>query len=341
MKGARTSDYEFDLPKRLIAQSPLDDRSASRLMVVHRDDGRIEHRRFTDLVSLVPRGDLLVLNTSAVLKARLLGTRESGAYAEILLLRPIPGTDEWEAMVSPGGKLKPGRVVRISDELSVEIRETTERRTRRVSLRTPLDWYAAIDKYGHVPLPPYIDRSDTEADVSRYQTVYADALGSVAAPTAGLHFTRELLRELDVRGVERANVLLHVGAGTFKPVEVDDPAAHVMHEEWFSVPPDTTSAVRRTHARGGHVWAVGTTSVRALESAAVSNAQNGETRLFVRPPYTFRIVDRLITNFHLPRSTLLMLVAAFAGYDLVMRAYREAIEQEYRFFSYGDAMAIV
>lgn len=339
MKGSRTSDYDYDLPPELIAQEPLAERSASRLMVVRRDAGSIEHMRFGDLVDLVPRGDLLVVNTSAVLKARLLGTRDSGAPAEILLLKPVG--DVWEAMVSPGGKLKPGRVVRISDELSVEVLETTPRRTRLVRLISPHDWYTAIDLYGHVPLPPYIERSDTEADVSRYQTVYADAHGSVAAPTAGLHFTRELLAELDGRGVERANVLLHVGAGTFKPVEADDPAAHVMHEEWFSVPQDTTSAVRRTHARGGHVWAVGTTSVRALESAAVTDQQNGETTLFIRPPYAFRVVDRLITNFHLPRSTLLMLVAAFAGYELTMRAYREAVAHEYRFFSYGDAMVII
>lgn len=340
-KGTRTSDYDFELPKRLIAQQPLPDRAASRLMIVHRDDGRIEHRHFRDVAELIPRGDLLVVNTSAVLKARLLGTRDSGAPAEILLLRQIAGTDEWEAMVSPGGKLKPGRVVRIADDLSAEILETTARRTRRVRLRTSLDWFEAIEKYGHVPLPPYIERADTDADVSRYQTVYADTRGSVAAPTAGLHFTPELLSELDARGVERADVLLHVGAGTFKPVEVEDPEEHVMHEEWFAVPPDTTSAIRRTRARGGNVWAVGTTSVRALESSAASDEQNGDTRLFIRPPYTFRVVDRLITNFHLPRSTLLMLVAAFAGYDLTMRAYREAIAQEYRFFSYGDAMAIV
>jgi S-adenosylmethionine:tRNA ribosyltransferase-isomerase len=338
--GSRTSDYDYELPARLIAQEPLADRTASRLMVVHRASGRIEHQRFADLVDLIPAGDLLVLNTSAVLKARLLGTRDSGAPAEILLLKQIAGTDEWEAMVSPGGKLKPGRVVRVSDELSVEILETTKRRTRLVRLKTPLDWYDAIEKYGHVPLPPYIQRPDTAADESRYQTVYADARGSVAAPTAGLHFTRELLDRLAARGVERADVLLHVGAGTFRPVEQDDPAQHVMHEEWYSVPPDTTSVVRKTQDAGGRVWAVGTTSVRALESAAAGEA-NGDTRLFIRPPYTFRVVDRMITNFHLPRSTLLMLVAAFAGHELVMRAYREAVEREYRFFSYGDAMAIL
>jgi S-adenosylmethionine:tRNA ribosyltransferase-isomerase len=340
VKGTRTSDYEFDLPRDLIAQEPLPDRSASRLMVVHRDAGMIEHRRFSDLPKLIPGGDLMVINTSAVFKARLLGTRDSGAAAEILLLKPLGLT--WEAMVSPGGKLKPGRIVRISDELSVEILETTERRTRRVRLITPLvDQYEAIEKYGHVPLPPYIDRADTAADVSRYQTVYADVLGSVAAPTAGLHFTGQLLDQLAARGVERTEVLLHVGPGTFKPVERDDPAEHVMHEEWYAVPADTVTAVRRTRDGGNHVWAVGTTSVRALESFAITGAQNGDTRLFIRPPYEFRAVDRLITNFHLPRSTLLMLVAAFAGYDLVMKAYREAVEQRYRFFSYGDAMVII
>ena len=339
MKGERTSDYEFDLPKRLIAQEPLADRSASRLMVVRRDSGVIEHRRFTDLVDLIPRGDLMVVNSSAVLKARLLGTRDSGAPAEILLLRPVE--DLWEAMVHPGGKLKPGRVVRIADDLSIEILETTDRRTRLVRLITPLDHYDAIERHGHVPLPPYIERSDTPADASRYQTVYADARGSVAAPTAGLHFTRELLDALSTRGVERADVLLHVGAGTFKPVDGEDPAEHVMHEEWYSIPQDTESALRRTRRAGGKVWAVGTTSVRALESFAATGEQNGDTRIFIRPPYPFREVDRLVTNFHLPRSTLLMLVAAFAGYDLVMRAYREAVEQEYRFFSYGDAMVVV
>ena len=308
-------------------------------MVVRRKDGTIEHRHFGALVDLIPAGDLMVVNTSAVLKARLLGTRDSGAPAEILLLKPVGGA--WEAMVSPGGKLKPGRVVRVGDDLSVEVLESTERRTRLVRLITPLDPYEAIERYGHVPLPPYIERPDTAADVSRYQTVYADARGSVAAPTAGLHFSRELLDQLNARGVERADVLLHVGAGTFKPLEADDPAAHMMHEEWYSVPPGTTYAVEQTKTRGGRVWAVGTTSVRALESAAATGSPNGETRLFIRSPYEFRVVDALITNFHLPRSTLLMLVAAFGGYDLVMRAYREAVEQKYRFFSYGDAMVIL
>ena len=344
VNGDRTSDYDFDLPRRLIAQEPLAEREASRLMVVRRETQSIEHRRFSDLVDLVAAGDLLVVNSTRVMKARLLGKRASGARAEILLLRYIEG-DVWEAMVSPGGKLKPGRIVEIGEELSVEILEVTERRTRRVRLRTRLGQMDAIERYGHVPLPPYIERADSPADESRYQTVYARDGRSAAAPTAGLHFSPGLLRELDARGVHRADVVLDVGAGTFKPVEVEDPAEHVMHEERYSVPDATAIAVAEARKRGHRVWAVGTTSVRTLESAADEGgtvcAASGETRLFIRPGYRFRVVDRLITNFHLPRSTLIMLVAAFGGYDLIKRAYREAVEQEYRFFSYGDAMAVI
>jgi S-adenosylmethionine:tRNA ribosyltransferase-isomerase len=344
VKGTKTRDYDFELPAELVAQEPLPDRSASRLMVIHRQDERIEHRRFRDLVDLVPARDLLVVNTTRVLKARLLGKRASGAGAEILLLKPIGG-DTWEAMVSPGGKLRPGRVVEVAPDLSVEILEITDRRTRLVRLITPLPHMDAIEKHGHVPLPPYIDRADTPADAGRYQTVFARETGSVAAPTAGLHFSDALLEELERRGVRRADVLLHVGAGTFKPIEAEDPASHVMHEESYCVPQATADAVAATRGDGHYVWAVGTTSVRALESAADASgavrAAAGETRLFIRPPYPFRAVDRMLTNFHLPRSTLLMLVAAFAGYDVTMRAYREAIAERYRFFSYGDAMAII
>lgn len=345
MHGEKTSDYDFALPPELIAQEPLADRAGSRLMVVHRDSERVEHRHFGDIVDLIPAGDLLVLNTTRVLKARLLGTRTSGAPAEILLLKPLPD-GEWEAMVSPGGKLRPGRRVEISPELSVDIVSITERRTRIVRLQTPLSPADAIERYGHVPLPPYIARPDRISDVDRYQTVYARESGSVAAPTAGLHFTEELLAALERRGVRRADVLLHVGAGTFKPVEAEDPAEHVMHEESFSVPRATVEAVSETRRLGGKVWAVGTTGVRSLESSAsterrVQEVPQSTTTLFIRPPYEFKVVDRIITNFHLPRSTLLMLVAAFAGYDLTMRAYREAIERKYRFFSYGEAMVIL
>ena len=247
-------------------------------------------------------------------------------------------------MVSPGGKLKPGRIVEIANGFTAEILSVTERRTRIVQLRAESGVEDAIERHGHIPLPPYIERADQAADVERYQTVYAEEAGSVAAPTAGLHFTAELLSEIAARGVRRAEVVLHVGAGTFKPVEVDDPAQHVMHEERYTVPSETARAWRETRAAGGRVWGVGTTTVRTLESAlengAVS-AGNGETSIFIRPPHAPRSIDALITNFHLPRSTLIMLVAAFAGYELTMRAYREAIAERYRFYSYGDAMAIV
>lgn len=313
-------------------------------MVVTRGTGAVEHRWFRDLPELTASGDALVLNTTRVFRARLLGRRDSGAPAEVLLLKGL-GDDRYEAMVSPGGKLKPGRIVHVAHGFDVDIEQITERRTRIVRLRTELPAAEAIERHGHVPLPPYIDRSDGQADAERYQTVYARERGSVAAPTAGLHFTDDLLRRLAGRGVRRADVVLHVGAGTFKPVEVDDPAAHVMHEEWYSVPAATADLVNDTRRGGGKVWAVGTTSVRTLESAARDDGTvvpgNSETRIFIRPPYCFKTVDRLITNFHLPRSTLIMLVAAFAGYDLTMRAYREAIDAGYRFYSYGDAMAII
>jgi S-adenosylmethionine:tRNA ribosyltransferase-isomerase len=344
MDGTRTADYDFELPLELIAQTPLARRDASRLMVVHRDSGSIEHRQFSDLPDLMRAGDLLVVNRSRVLRARLLGTRVgSGAPAEILLLIPL-GDGRYEAMVSPGGKLKPGRKVHIARGFEAEIVSITERRTRIVQLRSDIPLDDAIEKYGHIPLPPYIERGDEPSDAERYQTVYARESGSVAAPTAGLHFTPEVLSAIDARDVSRAEVVLHVGAGTFKPVEVDDPVHHVMHEERFTVPEETASAWSKARAEGGRVWAVGTTTVRTLESAYSDGAVRagaGETRIFIRPPEQLKAVDAMITNFHLPRSTLIMLVASFAGYELTMRAYREAIEQRYRFYSYGDAMAIV
>jgi S-adenosylmethionine:tRNA ribosyltransferase-isomerase len=345
--GLLTADYDFDLPPELIAQAPLARRDASRLMVLDRNAGTISHRRFADLPSLVAPGDLLVVNRSRVVKARLLGTRVgSGAPAEVFLLSPL-GDDRYEAMVSPGGKLKPGRTVEFAPGFRAHILEVTERRTRIVQLSADAPFAGveqAVDAHGHIPLPPYIARGDNASDVERYQTVYAREPGSVAAPTAGLHFTPELLAALDARGVRRGEVVLHVGAGTFKPVEAADPAEHRMHEERYSIPDATAQAVVETHAARGRVWAVGTTTVRTLESAASDDravrAGDGETRIFIRPPARPRVVDALVTNFHLPRSTLIMLVAAFAGYDLTMRAYRAAIAERYRFYSYGDAMAI-
>jgi len=341
--GLLTADYDFELPPLLVAQVPLA-RGASRLMIVDRSAATITHARFSDLPTLVAAGDLLVVNRSRVVKARLLGKRiGSGAPAEIFLLSSL-GDGRYEAMVSPGGKLKPGRMVEIATGFSVEIISVTERRTRIVQLRADGGVEAAIEAHGHVPLPPYIARGDDAADVDRYQTVYAREAGSVAAPTAGLHFNRELLDALEAKGVRRAEVVLHVGAGTFKPVEVEDPEQHVMHEERYSLPAETAAAWRDTRAARHRVWAVGTTTVRTLESALTNGeltAGEADTRIFIRPPRGIRSVDALITNFHLPRSTLIMLVAAFAGYELTMRAYREAIAEEYRFYSYGDAMAIV
>lgn len=342
--GSRTSHYDFDLPADRIAQFPTERRGESRLLVVHRSTGEIEHRNFADLANLIPAGDALVLNTTRVFRARLLGVRDNGTPAEVLLLRSLGGL-EWEAMVHPGGKLKPGRVVTFADDFNAEIVATTERRTRVVRLNTPLEIDAAIEKYGHMPLPPYITRADQPADEYRYQTVYAKERGSVAAPTAGLHFTPELLDRLAANGARRADVILHVGAGTFKPVETEHPADHVMHEESYLLPARTASILNDTRTNQGKIWAVGTTSVRTLESAigddGLFREKSSDTRIFIRPPYTFRAVDRLITNFHLPRSTLIMLVAAFAGFDLTMQAYQVAIAAGYRFYSYGDAMVVI
>ena len=341
--GSRTSHYDFDLPADRIAQHPTEHRGDSRLMVVNRSTGEISHKQFSALEQLVPAGDAIVLNTTRVFRARLLGLRDNGAPAEILLLRSL-GDSLWEAMVHPGGKLKPGRVVRFAEDFEAEIVSTTERRTRVVRLNSSLSLDQAIEKYGHVPLPPYITRADQASDEERYQTVYANESGSVAAPTAGLHFTPELLDRLTAKGVKRADVVLHVGAGTFKPVETEHPADHVMHEESFTVPARTTEILNDTRRDGGKIWAVGTTSVRTLESAidddGIFREKSADTRIFIRPPYEFRAVDRLITNFHLPRSTLIMLVAAFAGYDLTVKAYQQAVAEEYRLYSYGDAMLI-
>ena len=332
------------LPPDRIAQVPAARRDESRLMVVDRRSGAIEHLRFRDVVNLTQPRDVLVVNRTRVFRARLRGRRDSGAPAEVLLLKALGG-GRYEAMVSPGGKLKAGRMVHIGAGFDVEIESVTARRTRVVRLRSELPEEEAIERFGRVPLPPYIQRADDAIDAGRYQTVYARERGSVAAPTAGLHFTAELLEALAARGVQRAEVVLHVGAGTFKPVEVDDPAEHVMHEEWYCIPPETADLVNEARRTRATVWAVGTTCVRTLESAATGDgtvaAGENETRIFIRPPYHFRAVDRLLTNFHLPRSTLIMLVAAFAGYELTMRAYREAIETGYRFYSYGDAMAVV
>ncbi len=313
-------------------------------MVVDRATGGITHHRFDELPDLLKAGDALALNTTRVFKARLLGHRDSGAPAEIFLLRSLEG-DTWEAMVQPGAKLKPGRQVHIAPGFSVEILDATERGTRVVRLITSEGTIRSnLAAHGHVPLPPYVTRRDVPEDAERYQTVFARQEGSVAAPTAGLHFTPELLSKLEAQGVARADLLLHVGAGTFKPVEAEDPAEHLMHEEYYHVAPTAAELLTATRRSGGRVCAVGTTALRTLETVWRSEGRyssgEGETRIFIRPPMQARAADLLVTNFHLPRSTLLMLVAATAGYDLTMRAYAVAVREGYRFYSYGDAMLI-
>jgi S-adenosylmethionine:tRNA ribosyltransferase-isomerase len=336
-------DFDYPLPPDRIAQAPLPDRAASRLLALDRTMGAIAHRQFRDVGQLIPPGDVLVLNASRVIPARLHGKRESGNAAEILLVRALPdGT--WLAMGHPGGKLKPGRRVAFGGDSAIEVVEILGGGLRRVRFVGALDARATVAKYGEVPLPPYIRRPPTPADRERYQTVYAAHDGSVAAPTAGLHFTPALLDALRANGVAVAALDLHVGPGTFKPVEVDDLAAHPMHPEAYEIPEETAAIINETKGVGRGVWAVGTTVVRALESAADDRGRvrpgAGETSLFIHPPYEFQVVDRLLTNFHLPRSTLLMLVCAFGGYDAVLRAYREAVQAGYRFYSYGDAMVI-
>jgi S-adenosylmethionine:tRNA ribosyltransferase-isomerase len=381
----RTSDFDYDLPPELIAQEPLAERAASRMLMVLRADRRQAagtDRRGTDrsargpgrrssaafrqpamlpgdrravgdgvlvdswfaqLSSLVPAGDLLVLNTTRVRHARLLGTRPSGAPAEVLLIHP-GADDSWIALGKPGSALQPGKRIHLDGDAGIETIEVLSDGNRRVRfVGTTAD--EAIKRFGRLPLPPYITRDPTAADEQRYQTVYARAVGSVAAPTAGLHFTSELLDMLSAKGVVVSGLDLQVGPGTFKPVEAEDPREHPMHPERYEISPRLAALVELVREQGGCVWAVGTTVVRALESAAnpdgTVRAGPGETSLMITPGYPFRVVDRLLTNFHLPRSTLLMLVSAFAGHQLMMAAYAHAVEERYRFYSYGDAMVIL
>ena len=340
----RLSDFDYDLPGSQIAQHPLADRSASRLLVLDRATGETRHLHFRDLSGLIPPRDVLVINTSRVIPARLHGKRETGTAAELLLVREqSDGT--WLAMGHPGGKLKPGRRVTFANDSAVEIVEMLRGGLRRVRFVGALDGRATLAKYGEVPLPPYIRRAPEDADRERYQTVYAAHDGSVAAPTAGLHFTPELLADIYTRQVRVASIDLHVGPGTFKPVETEDIAQHPMHAEAYDITPGAAEWINHALQRKRGVWAVGTTVVRALESsvdaAGLVRAGASETSLFIRPPYDFKIVTHLITNFHLPRSTLLMLVCAFGGYEKVMAAYRDAVREGYRFYSYGDAMVII
>ena len=345
----RTSDFNYDLPADLIAQEPLPNREGSRLLLVRRSSSprlsghSLQDAHFSDLPELVPAGDLLVVNTTRVRHARLLGSRASGRPAEVLLIHPA-AEGKWVAIGKPGSALQPGKRIRLSAGAWVETVEILDGGHRLVRfIGTTAE--EAMQQHGSLPLPPYIQREATEIDEVRYQTVYAATEGSVAAPTAGLHFTPALLERLRSKGVSVEGLDLQVGSGTFKPVEVDDPNRHSMHPEQYEISPQLAQRVEETRAAGGRIWAVGTTVVRALESAAKPDGTiapgSGQTRLMILPGYTFRVVNRLITNFHLPRSTLLMLVCAFAGRDLTLAAYRYAVAARYRFYSYGDAMVLI
>ena len=341
-------DFDYELPARLIAQAPLPERSASRLLQVA--GAALSHHTFADLPDFFAPGDLLVFNDSRVLHARLRGQKDSGGQVEVLVERATAGTagDEVLAQVRASKSPKPGSRLRLEEAIDVEV---VGREGEFYRLRFAGDAVDLIERHGRLPLPPYIDRGVAEADESRYQTIYARAKGSVAAPTAGLHFDTEVMGRLRQRGVTSAYVTLHVGAGTFQPVRVQKLTEHRMHTERYEIPVETAEAIAATRERGGRIVAVGTTSLRALESAAQSLSQKasgdaklkvgaGETALFITPGYSFRVVDLLISNFHLPKSTLLMLVSAFGGMDELRAAYQTAIADEYRFFSYGDAMLL-
>lgn len=335
------SDFRFDLPDELIARYPLPERSASRLLMLDGGNGATRHLSFRDLPDLLQPDDLLVFNDTRVIPARLFGTKETGGKIEVLTERVL-SEHRLLAHVRASKALKPGQRVLLDDGTPLTM---VEREDTLFLLESPPDQPVLhlLERLGHMPLPPYMERPDDAADRERYQTVYAREAGAVAAPTAGLHFDQELLDTLARKGVESAFVTLHVGAGTFQPVRVERVDEHVMHSEVVRVPPETADAIARTRARGGRVVAVGTTSVRSLESASrggVVRAFQGETDIFITPGYRFQCVDALITNFHLPESTLIMLVSAFAGYHHTMAAYREAVSERYRFFSYGDAMFI-
>ena len=330
-------EFDYTLPERLIAQAPLPERSASRMLVV--DGAQLRDEHITDLPSHLSDKDLLVLNDTRVIHARLFGQKATGGQVEVLIERPV-GEHEAIAQVRASKSPKPGMTLRLAEAFEVEVlgREGDFFHLRFPADRSVVDY---AETYGALPLPPYIDRSAAEADETRYQTVFAQHPGSVAAPTAGLHFDDALLDRLRAQGVQTATVTLHVGAGTYQPVRVQNLAEHRMHRERYLIPPETVEAINATRARGGRVVAVGTTSLRALESAAADGtlrAGAAETELFITPGYAFNVVDALLTNFHLPKSTLLMLVSAFAGMAPIRAAYQHAVAQEYRFFSYGDAM---
>ena len=338
----KLSDFMYDLPEERIAQTPVEPRDHSRLMVLHRDTDQIEHRHFYDVIDYLKPGDVLVINETRVIPARLFGERAGGGACEVLLLRQL-GPKRWETLVKPGKKLKPGAEITFGGgRLRARIAETTDVGGRIVDFDCDGTFEAALDELGEMPLPPYIH--ERLEDKERYQTVYAKQEGSAAAPTAGLHFTPELLNRIREKGVDVVPVLLHVGLGTFRPVKTENVEEHEMHSEYFEVTAEAAARINAARERGGRVVAVGTTSVRTLESAAENGVllpRRGETSIFIKPGYRFQMVDALITNFHLPGSTLVMLVSALYDREKILAAYEEAVRDGYRFFSFGDAMLIL
>jgi S-adenosylmethionine:tRNA ribosyltransferase-isomerase len=342
----KVSDFDYELPKELIAKFPVEPRDSSRLMVLHRNTGEIEHRVFRDIVEYLKPGDVLVINDTKVIPARLFGKLETGGKVELLLVRQ-PGLGIWEVMAKPARKLKEGKRIYFDEELEAIVKGYggEGRRIVEFILKSNKDFMEKLEEIGHIPLPPYIEREEKPEDREKYQTVFARKEGAVAAPTAGLHFTEELLQKLKDKGIIIKNITLHVGPGTFKPVKVENVEEHQMDYETYHVPEDTAAEINRAKEEGRRVIAVGTTVTRTLESAAEKDGKvksgEGSTNLFIYPGYRFKVIDALITNFHLPRSTLLMLVSAFAGRERILNAYREAVEKGYRFYSYGDAMFIL
>jgi S-adenosylmethionine:tRNA ribosyltransferase-isomerase len=345
----KLSLFDYHLPKALIAQQPHRRRDQSRLMVLDRSDGKVEHRRFPDILSYINPGDLLVVNNTKVFKARLLGKRATGGQAELFLVRRIDteAGEVWEALARPSRRLKEGERICFGETETVELRSWLGQGRWRVAFGSRTARERIVARFGHVPLPQYIRRDDQPADIRRYQTVFADRekTGAVAAPTAGFHFTRSLLDRLDERGVERCEITLHVGPGTFKPITAENIDDHTVDPEFAELSTEAAGQINRARGRGGRIIAVGTTSVRTLESAKIVRGKvqplAGQVDLYIKPGHRFRLVDRMITNFHLPKSSLLVLVSAFAGRESILDAYREAIAEKYRFYSYGDAMLIL
>ncbi len=339
----KRSSYYYDLPEELIAQYPLQERSSSRLLVLNKQSGQIHHEHFTDIVDHFKKGDLLVVNSTKVIPARLVGKRETGGKIEVFLLNHIVN-DTWRCLVKPGRKCPIGTTIRITDNFTGTVIDTSTEGSRLVKFNYLGNFWSALSEAGHIPLPPYIKREAEKADSITYQTIYAKIKGSVAAPTAGLHFTEEVLQALRDKSVEIAEVVLHVGLGTFRPVKTENIEDHKMHSEYCSISKETATAINKAKAEGRRIIAVGTTSTRVLESFAKDNeveSGNKWTDIFIYPGKKFRIVDAMITNFHMPESTLIMMISAFSGYENTMNAYKIAVAEKYRFFSYGDAMLII